>query len=45
MDSNPNRPLKQAIAIAYANQREAQRSDHEERERPKHEFEEQKYGR
>lgn len=45
MSSNPNRPLKQAIAIAYHNQREAQRHTHEEREAPRHEHEKHKYGR
>ncbi len=35
----------QAAAIAYSNQREAQRHDHHEREAPKHEHEKNKYGR
>ncbi len=35
----------QAVAASYANQREAQRHDHEERERPKHEHEVHKYGK
>jgi hypothetical protein len=34
----------QAEAIAYSNQREAQRHDHDEREAPKHEHERRKYG-
>jgi hypothetical protein len=37
-------PPKQAEAIAYSNQREAQRHDHHEREAPKHEHERHKYG-
>jgi ribosomal protein L12E/L44/L45/RPP1/RPP2 len=36
---------KQAAAIAYSNQREAQRHDHDHREAPKHEHERNKYGR
>lgn len=37
-------PVKQAVAAAYSNQREAQRHDHHEREAPKHEHERHKYG-
>lgn len=37
-------PVKQASAIAYSNQREAQRADHDKREAPKHEHERMKYG-
>lgn len=40
-----NYPQKQAVAIAYSNQREAQRHDHKEREAPKHGHERSKYGR
>jgi hypothetical protein len=39
------RPIKQAVAIGYANQREAQRHSHEERQAPLHEHEYHKYGR
>lgn len=39
------RPVKQAVAIAYSNQREAQRHSHEERQKPLHEYERNKYGR
>lgn len=38
-------PEKQAVAIAFSNQRQAQRHDHHEREMPKHEHERSKYGR
>lgn len=38
-------PVKQAVAAAYHNQREASRDDHHEREMPKHEHEKHKYGR
>lgn len=38
-------PQKQALAISYSNQREAQRHDHHEREEPKHGHEHNKYGR
>lgn len=38
-------PPKQAEAAAYANQREAQRHTHQERETPRHEHELNKYGR
>ena len=38
-------PVKQAVAAAYHNQREAQRHDHHEREMPKHEHEKHRYGR
>jgi hypothetical protein len=37
-------PQKQALAISYSTQREAQRHDHNEREAPKHEHERHKYG-
>jgi hypothetical protein len=37
-------PVKQAVAIAYSNQREAQRATHEERESPRREHERRKYG-
>lgn len=39
------RPVKQAVAIAYSTQREAQRHFHEERQKPLHEHERHKYGR
>lgn len=39
------KPIKQAVAIGYANQREAQRHSHAEREAPRHEHERHKYGR
>lgn len=39
------KPIKQAVAIGYANQREAQRHSHEERQAPLHEHEMHKYGR
>jgi hypothetical protein len=38
------KPIKQAVAIGYANQREAQRHSHEERQAPLHEHEREKYG-
>lgn len=38
------KPIKQAVAIGYSNQREAQRHTHEEREAPRHEQEFHKYG-
>jgi len=38
-------PQKQSVAIAYSNQREAQRHNHAEREAPKHAHEKHKYGR
>lgn len=38
-------PVKQAVAAAYHNQREAQRHSHKEREAPRHEHERHKYGR
>jgi hypothetical protein len=38
-------PPAQAEAAAYANQREAQRASHHEREAPRHEHEMRKYGR
>ncbi len=38
-------PQKQSLAIAYSNQREAQRHDYHKREEPKHEYERHKYGR
>jgi len=37
-------PQKQAVAIAYSNQREAQRHTHHERQAPLHEHERMKYG-
>ena len=36
---------KQAMAASYANQREAQRHTHHERQAPMHEHEHHKYGR
>lgn len=42
---NAGRPINQAVAIGYANQREAQRHSHEERQAPMHEHEMNKYGR
>ena len=39
------KPIKQAVAIGYATQREAQRHSHDEREAPRHEHEQHKYGR
>jgi hypothetical protein len=42
--AHPDMPIKQAAAIAYSTQREAQRHDHHEREAPKHEHEMRKYG-
>ena len=38
-------PPKQAEAAAYANQREAQRHTHQERQVPMHEHENRKYGK
>ena len=38
-------PEKQSLAIAYSNQREAERDTHEEREMPKRAHEMHKYGR
>lgn len=38
-------PVKQAVAAAYHNQREAQRHTHHERQEPLHEREMEKYGR
>ena len=38
-------PVKQAVAAAYHNQRDAQRHTHAEREAPRHEHELHKYGR
>lgn len=38
------RPTKQAVAIGYANQREAERHTHEERQMERHEHERRKYG-
>lgn len=43
--AHPEMPIKQAVAIAYSTQREAQRHDHHEREAPKHEHERHKYGK
>ncbi len=37
-------PPKQAMAAAYANQREAERHTHEERQTEKNEHERRKYG-
>jgi len=39
------KPIKQAVAIGYSNQRQAQRASHQEREAPRHEHELHKYGR
>lgn len=39
------RPVKQAVAIGYANQREAQRHTHSERQAPLVEHERNKYGK
>lgn len=39
------KPIKQAVAIGYANQREAERHTHEERQAERHEHERQKYGK
>lgn len=39
------KPIKQAVAIGYANQREAERHTHEERQVERHEHERQKYGK
>lgn len=38
-------PVKQAVAAAYHNQREAQRHTYEERQAPLHEHERYKYGK
>jgi len=38
-------PVKQAVAAAYHNQREAQRAHHEESNAPRHEHEMHRYGR
>lgn len=43
--AHPDMPIKQAEAIAFSTQREAQRHSHEEREAPKHEHERHRYGR
>lgn len=37
-------PVKQAVAAAYHNQREAERHTHEERQAERHEHERRKYG-
>ncbi len=37
-------PVKQAVAAAYNNQREAERHTHEERQVERHEHEKRKYG-
>ena len=42
--AHPDMDVKQAAAIAYSTQREAQRHNHESREAPKHEHEKMKYG-
>ena len=39
------KPIEQAVAIGYANQREAERHTHEERQEERHEHERQKYGK
>lgn len=38
-------PVKQAVAAAYHNQRDAERHTHEERNSERHEHERLKYGR
>lgn len=38
------KPINQAVAIGYANQREAERHTHHERQAPRHEHERMKYG-
>lgn len=38
------RPIKQAVAIGYANQRDAERHTHEERQSERYEHERRKYG-
>ena len=43
--AHPEMPIKQAEAIAFSTQREAQRHSHEERQRPLHEHERRKYGK
>ena len=45
LESTGKYPHKQAVAIALNNAREHQRADYDEREKPKHEHEESKYGR
>lgn len=37
--------VKQAVAAAYSNQREAERHTHAERQEPRHEHEMHKYGK
>lgn len=44
-NAHPDMPIKQAAAIAYSTQREAQRHTHETREAPRKEHEFFKYGR
>ena len=39
------KPIKQAVAIGYANQRDAERHTHEERQAERHEHERKKYGK
>lgn len=39
------RPIKQAVAIGYSNQREAERHTHDERQGDRHEHERRKYGK
>lgn len=39
------KPIKQAVAIGYANQREAERHTHEHRQQERHEHERHKYGK
>lgn len=38
------KPIKQAVAIGYANQREAERHTHEERQKERYDHERYKYG-
>ncbi len=42
--AHPDMPIKQAAAIAYSTQREAQRATHEHRQAPLHAREKEKYG-
>lgn len=39
------KPIKQAVAIGYANQREAERHTHEDRQVERHGYERHKYGK
>lgn len=43
--AHPEMDIKQAVAIAYSTQREAQRHSHETRQAPMHAREKEKYGR